>query len=689
MSRRSRYVLKKKPPPAPVDEKAQDGDIELALEGKDEVADRRVEEGKEERKVKYQKRFVIESESEILEKMKEQISVAQQGDEDGDEAKLNMGVKKNLRIQLTNLPLDMDRDELMEVFKDVLQREIVASFVIMQGGTYTGRGWVELENEEDCLFALAKMEGYEIRGKKIKTFLPKKSTFQRHQKQKNKRNNSKIIIPHSGELNRLTRRFGNDILKNVEDFTFEIHLEVPPNEYNVEYLLLGFSVPMEYPDENVEIKVLNEEIPEHKTLDIEESIIKRLTEAYDKKANQIFGIIVWIMNQRKIIMKKVKDAPTVANIQKPIEVVPKPKKETKTQETITVVQQDEETSESNEVNNPVDNEDEETSESNEMNNPVDNEGAGITNHTGIQIFNDNLIMENISLMECVSLQLEIRCLRCQFRQVEHLVPREEFNGTCKKCHAPFIITFRPDLIHEFRHVLGYIDRDNTAPFDVLPSELKVTCYECAESLIFDGVTHGQRTEENCHSCHSKLSISSDPWKFRKIRKVRNLTDEERARINQTKKRKEERKELGIQGGKPLPDYGTCSHYKKSQRWLRFPCCGRAFPCDKCHEEASPTGHIPQRANRMLCGHCSHEQLFTTKDVCSSCNKNLTGIVKTAFWEGGKGQRDKTKMSKDDTRKYSGQNKTISLIELTGDYLDPDPTPNCCLQNMFVQAATKI
>jgi hypothetical protein len=36
-------------------------------------------------------------------------------------------------------------------------------------------------------------------------------------------------------------------------------------------------------------------------------------------------------------------------------------------------------------------------------------------------------------------------------------------------------------------------------------------------------------------------------------------------------------------GQPLPANGGCQHFKKSLRWLRFKCCGRAFPCPICHE----------------------------------------------------------------------------------------------------------
>lgn len=108
---------------------------------------------------------------------------------------------------------------------------------------------------------------------------------------------------------------------------------------------------------------------------------------------------------------------------------------------------------------------------------------------------------------------------------------------------------------------------------------------------------------------------------------------------------EERKQAGryprdpaVQHGKPLPGKGTCKHFKQSQRWLRcpllcaalahwhdwgrrcyflsstetsllyprFPCCGRAYPCDLCHD--ADQDHPMERATRMLCGHCAKEQV---------------------------------------------------------------------------------
>jgi hypothetical protein len=43
--------------------------------------------------------------------------------------------------------------------------------------------------------------------------------------------------------------------------------------------------------------------------------------------------------------------------------------------------------------------------------------------------------------------------------------------------------------------------------------------------------------------------------------------------------------LSRNGRGQLPDLGKCAHFKKSRRWLRWSCCGKAFPCPICHVSA--------------------------------------------------------------------------------------------------------
>lgn len=126
---------------------------------------------------------------------------------------------------------------------------------------------------------------------------------------------------------------------------------------------------------------------------------------------------------------------------------------------------------------------------------------------------------------------------------------------------------------------------------------------------------------NCFDCNSKISINY-----------------ENVIIKPVKNKNTQIKASQIEKNKPLPDNGTCSHYKKSFRWFLFPCCGNLYPCDICHEENEE--HPLEMAKKILCGFCSNYKCDCESKKGSS-----------AHWNGGKGTRDKTKMSKKDKQKY--------------------------------------
>lgn len=106
-------------------------------------------------------------------------------------------------------------------------------------------------------------------------------------------------------------------------------------------------------------------------------------------------------------------------------------------------------------------------------------------------------------------------------------------------------------------------------------------------------------------------------------------------------------------GEPLPEKGTCRHYRHSYRWLRFPCCGARYACDLCHEEAAD--HPMKWATRMVCGFCSIEQPVAAE--CCACGRKLATSAKkpsgrnTRFWEGGQGCRDLKRLNRNDPHKY--------------------------------------
>lgn len=57
------------------------------------------------------------------------------------------------------------------------------------------------------------------------------------------------------------------------------------------------------------------------------------------------------------------------------------------------------------------------------------------------------------------------------------------------------------------------------------------------------------------------------------------------------------------------------------------------------------------ANRMICGWCSREQNYRPEE-CGTCRGPMSGKSRGGgFWEGGKGMRDRVRMSRKDKRKY--------------------------------------
>jgi len=61
---------------------------------------------------------------------------------------------------------------------------------------------------------------------------------------------------------------------------------------------------------------------------------------------------------------------------------------------------------------------------------------------------------------------------------------------------------------------------------------------------------------------------------------------------------------------------------------------------------------------MICGWCSREQNYRPED-CGICHSSMVGKKGTGgFWEGGKGTRDKVKMSRKDPRKFRRVGSTV-------------------------------
>jgi len=273
-------------------------------------------------------------------------------------------------------------------------------------------------------------------------------------------------------------------------------------------------------------------------------------------------------------------------------------------------------------------------------------------------------LEGFATLLLGALRLEVVCTRCK-------KPAEiecEGGGTqprsaetpCPVCRQALEVRIAPLICHgggmAVAHVLGM----GCHPVQFLKSDFVASCGECAESVRVRNVGPGYRKRSNCSRCHAKLNLVVEGAEVlgTAVAHWRQVAAEEGVRLNFRRKLQDARRrerEQGIRVGQPLPHQGACKHFMKSYRWLRFPCCGRAFPCDKCHDEQSD--HLYEWGNRMLCGYCSFEQL-EAKDRCANCGRGVTR-PRTAFWEGGEGCRNRTLMSRSDHHKYTGLGKSVS------------------------------
>ncbi|KAK9377240.1 uncharacterized protein V1513DRAFT_176187 [Lipomyces chichibuensis] len=267
---------------------------------------------------------------------------------------------------------------------------------------------------------------------------------------------------------------------------------------------------------------------------------------------------------------------------------------------------------------------------------------------GTSINLPGLRLNDIGVVECTLLSIVVKCLRCkteaEIRDIKPGLPSRPKGTICPKCSTQLsVVSLGTELMHENAVRLGYIDLVGCTPTDILPSAFMPSCGNCSEPLPgatgIAGLGLAQTISTNCRSCHTKMSIFIPQVKFSRV------SDEQAPGAATVKKRAEAK--LGIVAGTSLPLNGTCKHYKRSTRWFRFSCCNRVFPCDKCHNEQSD--HADEHASRMICGMCSREQNYQP-EVCAYCRHSFFR-KSTGFWEGGRGTRDKVKMSRKDPRKY--------------------------------------
>ncbi|RDL37111.1 Uncharacterized protein BP5553_04544 [Venustampulla echinocandica] len=249
----------------------------------------------------------------------------------------------------------------------------------------------------------------------------------------------------------------------------------------------------------------------------------------------------------------------------------------------------------------------------------------------------------IELLEVAILNISVKCERCkEVMDVKGLKNGAVKSESCKKCATPLSVGFRRDFVHAHAVRAGFLDLDGCIIVDMLPSTFIPTCAQCSTAYPAPGLisVRGETTTNVCRECHHKLTFKIPQTKFLRISSADRLPSAGPRRKKET---------LGLTPGTELPKRGRCRHYTKSYRWFRFSCCQKVYTCDKCHDEGEE--HPNEWANRMVCGWCSREQNYRPED-CGFCHRTLIGKKGGGgFWEGGKGTRDKSKMSRKDPRKF--------------------------------------
>ncbi|EXJ64192.1 hypothetical protein A1O7_00528 [Cladophialophora yegresii CBS 114405] len=280
--------------------------------------------------------------------------------------------------------------------------------------------------------------------------------------------------------------------------------------------------------------------------------------------------------------------------------------------------------------------------------------ASTSTDTGIHLSFPQLELQNVELLTLVSLSLSVKCLRCKtLSDVSKIKASSKADDagsiasstrteSCPKCSTSFTFLYVPNTLHANTIRAGTIEATGCTITDLLPSVFQPTCSSCSTAFpVPPGVVsvRGDTPIQVCRSCHAKMTFTIHEVKFLRVSHAA-------AAIPVRRPRKEN---LGISAGTPLPNNGTCPHYRHSYRWFRFSCCNRVHPCDRCHDAAE--AHVNERAERMVCGWCSREQRFR-RDDCGLCGRSVTRQRKVGgFWEGGQGTRERRLMSRNEKRKY--------------------------------------
>jgi len=279
---------------------------------------------------------------------------------------------------------------------------------------------------------------------------------------------------------------------------------------------------------------------------------------------------------------------------------------------------------------------------------------------GTEILLNGCRLEGVGTVSCRELSLDCTCHRCGSLVTGVVSESEPWVSECSKCGDSHGLLMWGELVHESHHRAAVLKADGCAVIDLLPSDFTLSCFECSAEAPVRGYMVGTSKRVSCHSCHKGMLFGFDSASYHKAKapddekkqaKMKAAAQARRAAQGGGKRKGAPVDSTGITPGKPLPENGACKHYRKSYKWFRFGCCGRAFACDACHDSKTEDGHEVVWAKRMICGFCCKEQPFG--DGCVECGKKTSAGSGGGHWNAGKGTRDRTKLNDKDRKKIKG------------------------------------
>lgn len=178
------------------------------------------------------------------------------------------------------------------------------------------------------------------------------------------------------------------------------------------------------------------------------------------------------------------------------------------------------------------------------------------------------LSEGVGTVLCGSVKLVLQCTRCRTHQDVTVRGESPTSRSCVRCYSTFSLTYHPSLLHAGTTTVGFMDLLGCTPVDLvlLDSAVTVTCLECGRDNPTRGFSYGPPEDTWCRRCHTKMSVGAEQCRFVVHQPAAVQVTE--GTPTPSLSRPHRNRDPAIQEGKPLPEFGTCLHYKKSHRWLR-------------------------------------------------------------------------------------------------------------------------